>query len=113
MKVDGGLRRDRPATAPSTAHSQTLAESFEASLRRLRKRERESEPAMGDVRADSSLPKTAAPKLAIQAPLPDERTSFRFRWMGTSAARCLEVVHARTGSRFVLSQDGGAWLLAV
>jgi hypothetical protein len=33
--------------------------------------------------------------------------------MGVTASRCLEVVHARSGTRFVLSRDSDAWLLAV
>jgi hypothetical protein len=33
--------------------------------------------------------------------------------MGLAATRCLEVVHTRTGTRFVLSRDSDAWLLAV
>jgi hypothetical protein len=108
----GELRRDRPATAPSTGHSQTVAELFEASLRRFRKRDRESELAMGDLCAERS-PKAPTPSFAVEAPLPEDCAAFRFRRMGVGAARCLEVVHARSGTRFVLSHDGSAWLLAV
>jgi len=69
---------------------------------------------MGDMRGEPPLQQASAPSVAIQLPpLPQERAAFRFRWRGTAAARCLEVVHARTGTRFVLSRDGYAWLLAV
>jgi hypothetical protein len=110
MKVDRELRRDRPATAPCTSPSQL--ESFEASLHRFRKRDRESELTSGDPSAD--LPKTPAPSATIEAPpLPPNQAAFRFRWIGTPASRCLEVIHARSGTRFVLSRDGSAWLLAI
>jgi hypothetical protein len=33
--------------------------------------------------------------------------------MGSAGGRCLEVVHARSGTRFVLSRNGDAWLLAL
>ena len=109
MKVDSELRRDRPATAPSTGPSQTLAESFEASLRRFRKRDHEGELTMGDARAE--LPRTSAPSVAV--PLPKDCAAFRFRWLGVAATCCLEVMHARSGTRFLLSRDGNGWLLAV
>jgi hypothetical protein len=32
---------------------------------------------------------------------------------GNGPGSCIEVVHARTGTRFVLSRDGDAWLLAI
>jgi hypothetical protein len=96
-----------------------LAESFAASLRRLRKRDCESEMGPGDGRAE--LPKALARALApapspnVAAPplLPDGFAGFRFRWAPGAAGRCLEVVHARSGTRFVLSRDGDAWLLAI
>lgn len=42
-------------------------------------------------------------------------TALRFRRAGTgsAAASCIEVVHARTGMRFVLSRDNDVWLLAI
>lgn len=111
MRVE--LRRDRPATAPCSGPSQGLADSFEASLRRLRKRDRERELTIGDLRADPPLLKAPAPSVAIQAQLSQGRGELRFRWLGIARGRCLEVVHARSGTRFVLSQDGSAWLLSI
>jgi hypothetical protein len=35
------------------------------------------------------------------------------RASGAGPAACIEVVHARTGTRFVLSRDGDAWLLSI
>jgi hypothetical protein len=90
-----------------------LADSFEASLRRLRKRDRERELTIGDLRADPPLLKAPAPSVAIQAQLSQGRGELRFRWLGIARGRCLEVVHARSGTRFVLSQDGSAWLLSI
>jgi len=111
VKVE--LRRDRPGTAPCTERLQTSDESFEASLRRLRKRDRESDLTIGDLRADPLLPKVQAPNLTLQAQPSQGRGEFRFRWTGLAPGRCLEVVHARSGTRFVLSRDGSAWLVSV
>jgi hypothetical protein len=55
---------------------------------------------------DHGVPKPIAANELQDAP--------RFRRAGASGARsCIEVVHSRTGLRFMLSREGDVWLLAI
>jgi hypothetical protein len=43
----------------------------------------------------------------------ESHDAFRLRRGSGSARSCIEVVHSKTGTRFVLSREGDVWLLAV
>jgi hypothetical protein len=60
------------------------------------------------------LPRPVNADLPEPAPLAEFHAALRSRRAGgSSPASCIEVVHERTGTRFVLSREGDSWLLAI
>jgi hypothetical protein len=90
-----------------------LADSFKSALRRFRQQDREGEAALSESRPPELPNRAATPGAAVPIPPSGAHNVLRFRRTGVGATRCIEVVHARTGTRFVLSREGSAWLLAV
>jgi len=60
------------------------------------------------------LPRPANAHSAVPAPMAEPHVAPQSLRAGSTAqASCIEVVHERTGTRFVLSREGDTWLLAI
>lgn len=100
--------QQRPDAANSRSHSTALNEQDRPTTRSTSER---AAPSV-DRR---QLP--AAASLVEDSPIPaylDRALSLRWRRAaGNQSETCIEVVHAASGSRFLLSREDGVWLLAI
>jgi hypothetical protein len=71
----------------------------------------ECEMGSADQRAEALAPSTEDSPIAAFV---DRLLAARWRRMAhAQGAECIEVVHAATGSRFLLSRENGVWLLTI
>jgi hypothetical protein len=74
-------------------------------------------PGFDEVRGGAShlrlLPRPANAHSPTSAPMPESQAAAQSQRAGNTPGSCIEVVHKRTGTRFVLSREGDTWLLAI
>lgn len=118
------LRDQRQRVTSNSKHpqqSQKPTASRPRATETVERNERERAPARGaNERASMTVERSSSP---VCAPVAEESPTTTFmdrslaaRWrraINHQGATCIEVVHAASGSRFLLSRGDGVWLLSI